>query len=71
VTQAAIHRSRRYAASVVLGLVTANLIWYFAMLLGISTLFKLAPWLYGAIKFTGGAFLPAFMPRWQMLTNAR
>jgi RhtB (resistance to homoserine/threonine) family protein len=57
VTQAAIQRSRRYAASVVLGLVTANLIWCFAVLLGISTLFKLAPWLYGAIKFTGGAYL--------------
>ena len=57
VTQVAIHRSRRYAAAVVLGLVTANLIWCFAVLLGISTLFKLAPWLYGAIKFTGGAYL--------------
>jgi len=57
VTEAAIHRSRRYAAAAVLGLVTANLIWCFAVLLGISTLFKLAPWLYGAIKFTGGAYL--------------
>lgn len=57
VTQAAVRRSRRYAAWVVLGLVTANLIWCFAVLLGISTLFKLAPWLYGTIKFTGGAYL--------------
>ncbi len=57
VTQAAIHRSRRYAASVVLGLLTANLAWCFAVLLGISTLFKLAPWLYGAVKFAGGAYL--------------
>lgn len=57
VTQAAIRRSRGYAASVVLGLVAANFIWCLAVLAGISALFKLAPWLYGAIKFTGGAYL--------------
>jgi threonine efflux protein len=57
VTRAAIHRSRRYAASVVLGLLTANLVWGFAALSGISTLFRLAPWLYRAIKFTGGVYL--------------
>lgn len=57
VTQAAINRSRRYAAAVVLGLVTSNLVWCFAVLLGISALFQLAPWLYSAIKFFGGAYL--------------
>jgi len=55
VTQAAIHRSRRYAASVALGFVTTNLVWCLAVLAGISALFKLATWLYGAIKFTGGS----------------
>jgi threonine efflux protein len=57
VTQAAIHRTRRYAATIVLGFVAANLIWCFAVVLGISALFKLAPWLYGAIKVSGGVYL--------------
>ena len=57
VTQAAIHRTRRYAALVVLGLVTANLIWCSAVTFGLTALFELAPWLYGAIKFFGGAYL--------------
>jgi threonine efflux protein len=57
VTQAAIHRTPRYAAGIVLGFVAANLLWCFAVVLGISALFKLAPWLYGAIKFTGGVYL--------------
>lgn len=57
VTQAAIHRTRRYAAAIVLGLVTANLIWCFAVVLGFSALFELVPWLSGAIKFFGGAYL--------------
>jgi threonine efflux protein len=57
VTQTAIHRTRPFAAAVVLGLVTANLIWCFAVAFGLSTLFELAPWLYGSIKFLGGAYL--------------
>jgi threonine efflux protein len=57
VTQAAIQRTRQYAAIVVLGLVTANLIWCSAVAFGLSALFELAPWLYGAIKFFGGAYL--------------
>lgn len=57
VTQAAVSRTRRYAAAVVLGIVTANLIWCFAVVLGLSALFDLAPWLYGIIKFLGGAYL--------------
>lgn len=57
VTQAAVTRTRRYAAAVVSGIVTANLMWCFAVILGLSALFKLAPWLYGTIKFLGGAYL--------------
>lgn len=57
VTQAAIHRTRRYAAAVVAGLATANLIWCLAVAFGLSALFMLAPWLYGAIQFLGGAYL--------------
>jgi threonine efflux protein len=57
VTQTAIQRTRRHAVAVVLGLVTANLIWCGAVVFGLSALFELAPWLYGAIKFLGGAYL--------------
>lgn len=57
VTQTAIQRTRRHAASVVLGLVSANLIWCAAVAFGLSALFELAPWLYGTIKFLGGAYL--------------
>lgn len=57
VTQAAVSRTRRYAAAVVSGIVTANLMWCFAVVLGVSALFDLAPWLYGTIKLLGGAYL--------------
>lgn len=57
VTQSAIQRTRRHAAAVVLGIVTANLIWCAAVAFGLSALFKLAPWLYGTIKLMGGAYL--------------
>jgi threonine efflux protein len=57
VTQTAIQRRRRHAAAVVLGLVSANLIWCLAVVFGLSTLFELAPWLLGTIKFLGGAYL--------------
>ena len=57
VTQAAVKRTRRHAAAVVAGIVVANLLWCAAVAFGLSALFKLAPWLYGAIKFTGGAYL--------------
>src|ERR687885_3042180 len=57
VTQAAIRRTRRHAAAVVAGVVTANLLWCAAVAFGLSALFKLAPWLYGAIKFAGGVYL--------------
>ncbi|HEX8650722.1 MAG TPA: LysE family transporter [Pyrinomonadaceae bacterium] len=57
VTQTAIRHTRRRAIAVVLGIVTANLIWCGAVVFGLAALFKLAPWLYGVIKFTGGAYL--------------
>ena len=57
VTRTAIQQTRRQAAAVVLGFTTANLIWCAAVMLGLSALFALAPWLYGAIKFTGGIYL--------------
>ena len=57
VTQAAINRTRRHAAAVVLGIMTANLFWCAAVLFGLSALFEVAPRLYVAIKFMGGAYL--------------
>jgi threonine efflux protein len=57
VTQAAIRRTRKYASTVVLGIVTANLIWCFAVVLGLSALFDIAPWLYVGIKLLGGVYL--------------
>lgn len=57
VTQAAIHRSRRHAAAVVGGFALSNLIWCSAVALGLSSLFRVVPWLYGGIKLLGGAYL--------------
>jgi len=57
VAQAAIRKSFRDAAAVVTGILTANLLWSLAVALGLSTLFDLAPWLYGTMKALGGAYL--------------
>jgi threonine efflux protein len=57
VTQTAIKQTRACAAAVVLGVVTANLIWCAAVAFGLSALFELAPWLYGSLKFFGGVYL--------------
>jgi threonine efflux protein len=57
VTRTAIQHTRRHAAAVVLGFTSANLIWCTAVVFGLSVLFELAPWVYGAIKFFGGIYL--------------
>lgn len=57
VTQTAIRRTRRHAAAVVAGFVTTNLLWCVAVLLGLTALFELAPWLYRGIRIAGGAYL--------------
>jgi RhtB (resistance to homoserine/threonine) family protein len=57
VAQAAIHRSARFAGLVVVGLVTANAAWSIAVTLGLSALFRAAPWLYWSMKLVGGAYL--------------
>jgi threonine efflux protein len=57
VTQAAIRHTRRHAIAVVLGVVTANLIWCGAVTFGLSALFELVPRLYSAVKVFGGAYL--------------
>lgn len=57
VTQTAIQRSPRDAFAVVAGFVTTNLIWCLAVVLGLTVLFDIAPWLYVAVKVFGGAYL--------------
>jgi RhtB (resistance to homoserine/threonine) family protein len=57
VTQTAIDRGLRHAAAVVSGFTAANLVWCSAVLLGLSSLFELVPWLYGTIKVLGGLYL--------------
>lgn len=57
VAQAAIRGSFRQAAAVVTGIVMANLLWCVGVVLGLSALVHLAPWLYGTMKVLGGAYL--------------
>jgi RhtB (resistance to homoserine/threonine) family protein len=57
VSQSAAHRSRRYAGAVVAGFVVSNLIWCLAVVLGLASLFKMAPWLYTSVKLLGGLYL--------------
>jgi threonine efflux protein len=57
VVQTSIQRTRRYAAAVVAGLTSANLIWCVAVVFGLAALFKIAPWLYAILKLSGGAYL--------------
>jgi threonine efflux protein len=59
VTQTAVRQSFRHGAAVVVGLMISNLAWCAAVLLGLTSLFRLAPWLYAAFKLAGGAYLIA------------
>jgi threonine efflux protein len=57
VSQTAVTRSRRDAFAAVAGILTANLGWALAVVLGLAAVFALVPWLYTAIKVAGGAYL--------------
>lgn len=57
VTQTAIRGRLRQAAAVVTGILTANIVWCLGVVFGLSALFEVAPWLYSAMKFLGGAYL--------------
>jgi threonine efflux protein len=57
VTQTAIRHASRSASAVVLGLVAANLVWCSGVILGLTAAFQVVPWLYGALKLAGGAYL--------------
>jgi RhtB (resistance to homoserine/threonine) family protein len=53
---AVVHRTRAALAAVV-GVAAGDLVWSLVALLGLSTVFTLWPWLYGAMKLVGGAYL--------------
>ena len=53
---AVVHRTRAAMAAVV-GVAVGDLVWSLVALLGLSAVFTLWPWLYGAMKFVGGAYL--------------
>jgi threonine efflux protein len=57
VTHTAIHRTRRLALAVVLGLTSSNLVWCLSVTFGLSALFRVAPFLYWVIKILGGLYL--------------
>jgi threonine efflux protein len=57
VTQTALARTSTHAFAVVAGIVTANLVWCAAVAFGLSALFGVAPWLYGAVRLIGGGYL--------------
>ncbi len=53
----AISQSRRAAMQTVAGICAGTVIWAVAGYYGINILFSLVPWLYGALKLCGGAYL--------------
>jgi threonine efflux protein len=57
VTASSMRHGRARGIAAVLGILSANLIWVVAALLGLSVLFDLIPWLHGAAKVAGGAYL--------------
>lgn len=57
VTQKALNQSRREALGAVLGVALGAVLWALAALMGMQTLFVLAPWLYAGLRWLGGAYL--------------
>ena len=55
--QTAIGRSRHSALFVVLGIGTGTIIWALSGFLGITLLFRTAPWAYVSLKLLGGGYL--------------
>ncbi|MGP1252905.1 MAG: LysE family transporter [Kiloniellales bacterium] len=55
--QASLAGGRSAGLSVVSGIMVASMMWAAGSLLGLTLLFALAPWLYGALMVVGGAYL--------------
>src|SRR5437588_6206048 len=60
VVQMAVRRGRGAAVALVLGLVTANLVWCLAVVFGLTVVFAHYAWLYSLIKILGGIYLIYF-----------
>jgi threonine efflux protein len=59
VTQQAASSGRAQALALVLGIVSVNIFWASAAILGLATLFAVLPWLASAIKLAGALYLIA------------
>ena len=57
VSQTSVRHGTRSGIAAVFGLIVAVLFWCVVVLSGLTILFQIAPWLYGAIKLAGGAYL--------------
>jgi threonine efflux protein len=57
ISQTAVRYGARAAISATAGLLVAAWIFCIAVLLGLAVLFKIAPWLYLALKIVGGGYL--------------
>jgi RhtB (resistance to homoserine/threonine) family protein len=55
--QTAMSASRRATFSSVLGICTGTLLWACSGFLGLTTVFRLAPWTYLVVKLCGGGYL--------------
>ena len=56
-TRMGITQPRRVALQTVAGITAGTTIWAIAGYYGINALFAAVPWLYGALKLCGGAYL--------------
>ena len=57
VTETAMRRSRPHAFATALGLATGSLTWCLLVVFGLAAVLAVTPWLYGALKICGGAYL--------------
>jgi len=57
VTQVAARRGTRAGLATMLGILISALIWCAVVLSGLTVLFRIAPWLYVAMKIGGGLYL--------------
>ncbi|MGC9955204.1 MAG: LysE family transporter [Rhizomicrobium sp.] len=57
VSQTSVRHGARTGIAAVFGIVIAVWIWCAVVLSGLTFLFQIAPWLYGAMKLAGGAYL--------------
>ena len=57
VSQTSVRHGARSGIAAVFGIIVSVWIWCAVVLSGLTILFQIAPWLYGAMKLAGGAYL--------------